>query len=112
MRNALIITFLLALGASLSAQNPGIHPSVDAAAEAEIKTLELKFAELIVRGDWDEYVKHLAPDYLHTRDNGQRHDKLWRVSVLRVVVSFLFRIPTQKPISDEERIGKPGKQEG
>jgi uncharacterized protein (TIGR02246 family) len=75
MRNALIITFLLALGASLSAQDPGIHASVNTAAEAEIKTLELKFAELIVRGDLDEYVKHLAPDYLHTRDNGHVEGK-------------------------------------
>ena len=75
MRNALIIAFLLALGASLSAQNPGIHASVNAAVEAEIKTLEFKFAELIVRGDWDEYVKHLAPDYLHTRDNGHVEGK-------------------------------------
>jgi hypothetical protein len=24
----------------------------------------------------------------------QRYDKLWRINVLRVVVSFLFRIPT------------------
>jgi len=75
MRNAFIITFLLALGASLSAQNPGIHASANAAVEAEIKTLELKFAELIVQGDWDEYVKHLAPDYLHTRDNGHVEGK-------------------------------------
>ena len=24
---------------------------------------------------------------------GQQYDKLWRISVLRVIVSFLFRIP-------------------
>src|SRR5882724_6871863 len=41
------------------------------------------------------------------RDNGQRHDKLWRVSVLRVVVSFLFRIPTQKPIRTRNESGSP-----
>jgi ketosteroid isomerase-like protein len=75
MRNAFIITFLLALGASLSAQDPGIHASANAVMEAEIKTLELKFAELIVRGDWDEYAKHLAPDYLHTRENGHVENK-------------------------------------
>ena len=40
------------------------------------------------------------------RDNGQRYDKLWRVSVLRVVVSFLFQIPTQKPIRTRNESGR------
>lgn len=79
MRNAFIIALLialiLALGASLAAQSPDLHADVNTTAEDEIKTLETKFAELIVRGDWDEYAKHLASDYLHTRDNGHVEGK-------------------------------------
>lgn len=71
MRKIFIITFLLAVSASLTAQPPGVHADANPTAEGEIKALELKLAGLILRGDWDEYAKHLAPDYLHTRYNGQ-----------------------------------------
>ena len=85
MRKILIITFLLVLSASLTAQQPSVHADANPAAEGEIKALELKLAELIVRGDWDEYAKHLASDYLHTRDNGHVEGKDEALTSLRDV---------------------------
>jgi ketosteroid isomerase-like protein len=70
MRTVSTITVLLVLSLALAAQPSGVHADANPAAEGEIKALELKLAALIVRGDWDEYAQHLAPDYLHTRDNG------------------------------------------
>jgi ketosteroid isomerase-like protein len=77
MRKIFKVLVLVALTAAifLSAQPPGACADSNPAAEGEIKTLELKLAELIVRGDWDEYAKHLAPDYLHTRENGHVENK-------------------------------------
>jgi ketosteroid isomerase-like protein len=74
MRKTFIIALLLAVSASLTAQPPGGHANANPA-EGEIKALELKLAGLIVRGDWDEYAKYLAPDYLHTRGNGHIESK-------------------------------------
>jgi ketosteroid isomerase-like protein len=85
MRKLLIITFLLAVSASLTAQPPGVHADANPTAEAEIKALELKLAGLIIRGDWDEYAKHLATDYLHTRYNGQVESKDEALANLRDV---------------------------
>ena len=75
MQKILIITFLLALSVSLAAQQPGVHADTNAVADSEIKALELKLSDLIIRGDWDEYAKHLASDYLHTRENGHVEGK-------------------------------------
>jgi len=85
MRKVFIIAFLLAVSASLTAQQSGVHADADPAAEGEIKALELKLAGLIVRGDWDEYAKDLAPDYLHTRDNGHVESKDEALASLRDV---------------------------
>ncbi len=85
MRKILIITFLLTLSTSLTAQQPDVRADANAAAEGEIKALELKLAELIVHGDWDEYAKHLASDYLHTRDNGHVEGKDEALASLRDV---------------------------
>ena len=85
MRNIFIITVLLALSLALSAQQPGAHADANPAAEGEIKALELKLAEIIVHGDWDEYAKHLASDYLHTRDNGHVESKDEALASLRDV---------------------------
>ena len=85
MRNVFIITILLALSVALSAQEPGAHADVNPVAEGEIKALELKLAEVIVRGDWDEYAKHLASDYLRTRDNGHVESKDEALGSLRDV---------------------------
>ena len=73
MRRAIpnTITVLLALTIVLSAQQPAMHAEANPVAEGEIKALELKLAELIVRADWDEYAKHLAADYLYIRENGR-----------------------------------------
>src|ERR1035441_8305109 len=75
MRKTLIIALLLAVSASLTAQQPDVHADANPAAEGEIKARKLKLAELIVQGKWDEYAKHVASDYLHTRDNGHVEGK-------------------------------------
>jgi ketosteroid isomerase-like protein len=75
MRKTFVITFLLAASTFLAAQQPGVHADANPAAADEIKALEVKLADLIVRGDWDEYAKHVASDYLHTRDNGHVEGK-------------------------------------
>src|ERR1700694_892846 len=85
MRNVFTITVLLAFSIALSAQQPGAHADANPVAESEIKALELKLAELIVHADWDEYEKHLASDYLHTRDNGHVESKDEALASLRDV---------------------------
>jgi hypothetical protein len=85
MRKVYTITVLLALSIALSAQQSGVHADANPVAEGEIKALELKLAELIVHGDWDEYAKHLASDYLHTRDNGHVESKDEALASLRDV---------------------------
>ncbi|MGD0792077.1 MAG: nuclear transport factor 2 family protein [Terriglobales bacterium] len=85
MRKVFTISILLALSIALTAQQPGMRADANPAAEGEIKALELKLAELIVRGDWDEYAKHLASDYLHTRDNGHVESKDEALASLRDV---------------------------
>jgi len=75
MRNLSVNTVVLFLGIALQAQQPIIHADANPVAEGEIKALESKLADHIVRGDWDDYASHLAPDYLHTRDNGQVENK-------------------------------------
>ena len=84
MRNVLIFAFLFATS-FLAAQQPALRADANPSAEAEIKALELKLADLIVRGEWDEYAKHLAPDYLHSRDNGQIEGKDEALTSLRDV---------------------------
>ena len=75
MRKLLTITVVLVLSIALSAQQPGVRADANSTAQGEIKALELRLAELIVHGDWDEYTKHLASDYLYTRDNGRLENK-------------------------------------
>ena len=87
MRNVFIITALLAFSVALTAQQPGAHADANATAEGEIKALEFKLAELVVHGDWDEYEKHLASDYLHTRDNGHVESKDEALASLRDIKS-------------------------
>lgn len=76
---------LLALSFTLTAQQTGVRAEANPAAEAEIKALELRMADLIVKGDWDEYAKHLAEDHLRTRDNGQVENKDEALASLRDV---------------------------
>jgi len=83
MRSIFTITILFALCAALAAQQPDARPDATPSAESEIKALELKLPELIVQADWDEYAKHLASDFLHTRDNGQVENKEETMAALR-----------------------------
>ena|SRR5271157_1501356 len=48
---------------------------VRANVEEELKTFEVKLADLIVRGDWDEYEKHLAADYTRVAADGKLENK-------------------------------------
>jgi ketosteroid isomerase-like protein len=81
MRVLLTIAILLALILSAiwsAAAQPSaiaIHADANPVAEAEIKALELKLAELIVHADWDEYAKHLGPDYIYIRETGLPENK-------------------------------------
>jgi ketosteroid isomerase-like protein len=83
MRTVFTATLFLALSMTLTAQEPGAHADANPAAEGEIKTLESKLAELILRADWDEYAKHLTSDYLHTLENGHVESKVETLERLR-----------------------------
>jgi len=85
MRTIFMLLLLLASAAFLVAQQPSVHADANAAAESEIKSLELKLADLIIRADWDAYAAYLAPDYLHTRDNGRVEPKDEALASLRDV---------------------------
>ena len=75
MKIAFVITLWLAFGSLLNAQHAALQADTNSPAEAEIKSLEQKLADLIVQSNWDEYAKHLASDYVHTRDSGQLESK-------------------------------------
>jgi len=81
LRTAAILLAMM-ITITLAAQQTETRPDA-INAEAEIKALELKLPELIVQADWDEYAKHLASDYLHTRDNGQVENKEETMAALR-----------------------------
>jgi hypothetical protein len=85
MRRVFTITVLLAFSLAITAQQAATHADANPVAEGEIKALELKLAELIVHGDWEEYEKHLASDYLHTRDSGHVESKDEALASLRDV---------------------------
>jgi hypothetical protein len=85
MRDIFIIAVLLAVGGVLSAQQSGPDAAANASGVAEIKTLEAKLADVIVRADWDEYAKNLGPDYLHVRENGHSENKDEALASLRDV---------------------------
>jgi ketosteroid isomerase-like protein len=76
MRKLFTIVILAVLSVSvLNAQQAGLQADANPVAQGEIKSLETKLAELIVRGDWDEYASHLASGYIHTRENGNVENK-------------------------------------
>src|SRR5260370_2135882 len=97
MRKIFIVVLLLAVSASLTAQQPDVHADANPAPESEIRALELKLAGLIIRGDWDEYAKYLAPDYLHTRYNGQVESKDEALASLREVKRKVIVIEIEPP---------------
>ncbi len=85
MGKIFVATLLIAVSTFLAAQQPAAHADTNTAADGEIKALELKLADLIVRADWDGYASHLASDYLHTRDNGRVEGKEQVMAALRDV---------------------------
>jgi ketosteroid isomerase-like protein len=111
-----IVIFVAVISSSssrLNAQQPGVHDGANPSAEGEIKALDLKLADLIIRGDWDEYAKVLTSDYLRTRENGQLENKDEALASLRdpkrrIIVmemepaSFLVRIYGDAAIANAE----------
>ncbi len=83
MRSIFTIAILFSLCAALAAQQPDARSDATPSADAEIKALESKLPDLIVQANWDEYAKHLASDFLHTRDNGQVENKEETMAALR-----------------------------
>jgi ketosteroid isomerase-like protein len=75
MRDTLCVALLLAASIAAAGQQPSIRADANPGAEGEVKALELKLAQLIVRGEWEEYGQHLASDYLHTGYNGEVEGK-------------------------------------
>lgn len=57
------------------AQATSLQPQAIPSMEQELKTMELKLADLIVRGDWDEYEKHLVADYTRVTADGRLENK-------------------------------------
>ena len=82
MRNALWIALLLALSVVASPQQTG-RADTNPEADAEIKSLQSKMAQWIVHGEWDEYARQLAPEYLHTGYSGQVESKEEVMTALR-----------------------------
>lgn len=82
MRSALSIALLLALSVVASSQQT-VRADTNPEADAEIKSLESKMAQWIVHGDWDEYARHLAANYLHTGYSGQVEGKEQAMTALR-----------------------------
>ncbi len=83
MRNMLLIAVLFALCGVAAAQPSAVRAETNPAAEAEIKSLELKMADWIVHGAWDEYGRRLASDYVHTGYNGHVEGKEEALAALR-----------------------------
>ncbi len=82
MRYAFCIALMLALSIAAFPQQT-IRADTNPEADAEIKSLELKMAQWIVHGDWDEYARHLASEYLHTGYSGQVESKEEAMTALR-----------------------------
>jgi len=113
MRKVFTLLLLLALNSALCAQRAGAHGESNSATEGEIKALESRLVELIIGENWDEYAKHLAADYLHTRENGQLENKDEALASLRDVkrrvivmemepASFVVRVHGEMAVSNAE----------
>lgn len=66
----LVVSFLTQRIAAQPAPPEPAPQHRDATGE-EIKALELKLADLILRGDWAEYEKYVAPDFTRIDDAGR-----------------------------------------
>jgi ketosteroid isomerase-like protein len=87
MNKLVVITTIIVVGLAGAAvaqtpvptQSPvqaqDVHADANPTAVSEIKALELKRADLIVKADWDAYAKYLASDYSFTRENGVVENK-------------------------------------
>jgi hypothetical protein len=83
IRTALLATLLLLICVCGIAQQPAVRADANPSAESEIKELESKLAAWIVRGTWDEYLQHLAADYVHTGYSGKVENKEEAMAALR-----------------------------
>ena len=83
MRKLLRIATVLGLSVAVFGQQPAMRDDTNPAAEGEVKALQLKLVDLIVRADWDEYAKHLAAGYLHISYFGRVEGKDEALATLR-----------------------------
>jgi uncharacterized protein (TIGR02246 family) len=80
---AALTAVLIALSVYLTAQTKDVRGGANPAAENEIKALEQKLADLTVHEDWEEYAKHLTPDYFCVTENGHLESKDEALAILR-----------------------------
>jgi ketosteroid isomerase-like protein len=60
-----------------------MRAEANAAAEGEVRKVEMDLAQMMVHGDWDQYSAHLMDDYAVTDRNGVIQDKVATITVLR-----------------------------
>ena len=58
---AMLLAFL---ALSAFAQNSNVRADTDPAAVESVKKFELELCDLLVRGEWDSYARHLTDDYV------------------------------------------------
>jgi Domain of unknown function (DUF4440) len=52
-----------------------VQSASDSEADKDVKSLWLRLSDLMVKGNWDDYEKHLAPDFTRISDSGALEDK-------------------------------------
>jgi ketosteroid isomerase-like protein len=68
--------WLLLLGLCVAAfAQDTLRADANSAAEDECKKLEADLAQMIVKGEWDQYAAHLMDDFEHTNGNGVAENK-------------------------------------
>lgn len=77
----LVCAALLCCGVAIAQSGP--RTESNAASEAEVKAFVAKVADSIVKGDWEDYAQHLAPDYLRTDYDGRVMNKEEALARLR-----------------------------
>jgi ketosteroid isomerase-like protein len=83
MYRALLAGLLFATVLCACAQDRVLQRDDNPEAVAEVKALEQKLADLIVQGNWDEYSKFLASDYVRTIADGRSETRDQTMATLR-----------------------------
>jgi len=64
VRSAALATLFAFVALSTSAQNSNIRADTDPSAVKSVKKFEIELCDLLVRGQWDSYARHLTDDYV------------------------------------------------